>query len=192
MLRTFDQLTTAATLVLLAASTAVAQTPAGRDMRIAYESISAVNGYSYFTVFDDVSVEVDEGVVTLTGKVTMPHKRDDIAKRVARLDGVSQVVNKITVLPLSRFDDELRQQIARSIYGHSNFWNYAAMANPPIHIIVERGFVTLTGVVSSEVDKALARVLAHQFGARSVTMQLKTDAEVRAAELGDPRHDDTD
>ena len=66
------------------------------------------------------------------------------------------------------------------------------MSNPPIHIIVERGFVTLTGVVSSEVDKALARVLAHQFGARSVTMQLKTDAEVRSAELGDPRHDDTD
>ncbi len=191
MLRTINRLTAAVALVLFAATSTVAQTSAGRDMRIAYETVSAVNGYSYFTVFDDVSVEASEGVVTLTGKVTMPHKRDDIARRVARLDGVSQVVNKITVLPLSRFDDELRQQIARSIYGHSNFWNYAAMANPPIHIIVEHGFVTLTGVVSSEVDKALARMLAHQFGARSVTVQLKTDAEVRAAELGDARNDGT-
>ena len=191
MHRTFERLTAATTLVLLVASASAAQTSSGRDTRIAYETVSAVNGYSYFTVFDDVSVEVNEGVVTLTGKVTMPHKRDDIAKRVVRLDGVSQVFNKITVLPVSRFDDELRQQIARSIYGHSSFWNYAAMANPPIHIIVEHGFVTLTGVVSSEVDKALARVLAHQFGARSVTIQLKTDAEVRAAELGNARHDDT-
>ena len=61
------------------------------------------------------------------------------------------VANKITVLPLSRFDDELRQQIARSIYGHANFFNYAAMTNPPIHIIVEHGAVTLTGVVASDV-----------------------------------------
>ena len=32
------------------------------------------------------------------------------------------------------------------------------MPNPPIHIIVERGRVTLTGVVQSEVDRMLARV----------------------------------
>jgi hypothetical protein len=52
--------------------------------------------------------------------------------------------------------------------------------------------VTLTGVVASETDRSLARMLALQFPARTVNMQLKTDAEVRAAELGDGRHDDTD
>jgi osmotically-inducible protein OsmY len=55
------------------------------------------------------------------------------------------------------------------------------MANPPIHIVVERGRVTLTGVVQSNVDRVLARSLATQFGAFSVTNQLKTDAEVRDA-----------
>ena len=55
------------------------------------------------------------------------------------------------------------------------------MANPPIHIIVEHGRVTLTGVVQSEVDRMLARSLATQFGALSVTNDLKTDAEVRDA-----------
>ena len=159
MFRTFAQLTTAVALAMLAAAPAAAQKPAGRDMRIAYETLSSVNGYSYFTVFDDVSVHVADGVVTLTGKVTMPHKRDDIGKRVARLDGVTHVTNKITVLPLSRFDDELRQQIARSIYGHANFFNYAAMTNPPIHIIVEHGAVTLTGVVASD-DGPIARAHA--------------------------------
>ena len=192
MFRTFAQLGTAITLTMLTAVSAAAQTPAGRDMRIAYETVSSVNGYSDFTVFDDVSVHVEDGVVTLAGKVTMPHKRDELANRVARLDGVTQVLNKITVLPLSRFDDDLRHQIARSIYGHANFFNYAAMTNPPIHIIVEHGFVTLTGVVASEVDRSLARMLALQFPARAVKMELKTDAEMRAAELGDVRRDDTD
>jgi hypothetical protein len=36
-------------------------------------------------------------------------------------------------------------------------------------------------VVISEVDRALARSLAHQFGAMSVTANLKTEAELRSA-----------
>ena len=71
-----------------------------------------------------------DGVVTLTGKVTMPYKRNDIEKRVAKVDGVREVRDEITVLPVSQFDDELRYRIARSIYGNSNFWNYAIMAEP--------------------------------------------------------------
>jgi osmotically-inducible protein OsmY len=53
------------------------------------------------------------------------------------------------------------------------------MPNPPIHIIVEHGRVTLTGVVQSDVDRMLARSLATNFNAFSVTNNLKTDAEVR-------------
>ena len=119
-----------------------------------------------------------DGVVTLTGKVTMPYKRDDIEKRIAKVDGVRSVSDQISVLPVSQFDDELRYRIARSIYNNSNFWNYAIMPNPPIHIVVEHGRVTLTGVVQSNVDRMLARSLATQFGALSVTNALKTDAEV--------------
>jgi osmotically-inducible protein OsmY len=54
------------------------------------------------------------------------------------------------------------------------------MPNPPIHIVVEHGRVTLTGVVNSNIDRVLARSLATQFGAFSVTNDLKTDAEVQA------------
>jgi hyperosmotically inducible protein len=94
---------------------------------------------------------------------------------------VRNVRDDITVLPVSQFDDELRHRIAASIYNNSNFWNYAIMANPPIHIVVEHGRVTLTGVVQSNIDRVLARSLATQFGAFSVTNALKTDAEVREA-----------
>ena len=139
-----------------------------------------VLGYPQFTIFDDVGASIDGGVVTLVGKVTMPFKRQDIERRVAKIAGVTTVINRIDVLPVSTFDEELRFSIARAIYGSSAFWQYASMANPPIHIIVERGRVTLTGVVGTEVDRMLARSLASSFGAFSVKSELKTDNEVRA------------
>ena len=155
-----------------------AQAAQHKDFRIAHDVVAAVHQYSQFTVFDDLSVEVENGIVTLNGKVTMPYKRNEIEKRAAAVDGVREISNRITVLPVSMFDDALRNQIARSIYGNSNFWDYAIMRNPPIHIVVERGHVTLTGVVRSEVDRMLARSLATRFGAFSVTSQLRTDAEI--------------
>ena len=136
--------------------------------------------YTQFTIFDSVHANVDNGVVTLTGKVTMPYKKTDIARRVAKVDGVTKVRNDIEVLPVSIHDDELRHRIARSIYRNSAFWNYAAMANPPIHVIVERGHVTLEGIVNSNVERMLARSLASSFDAFSVTNNLKTDAEMKA------------
>jgi hyperosmotically inducible protein len=155
--------------------------PERKDLQVAKDIATSVQRYTQFTIFDDVSARVKDGVVTLTGKVTMPYKRDDIAKRVAKVEGVRAVRDDISVLPVSRFDDELRYRIARKIYSNSNFWNYAIMPNPPIHIVVDRGRVTLTGVVNSEVDRMLARSLASFSGALSVTNELKTDAEVRDA-----------
>ena len=66
--------------------------PAGaqdrRDMQLVDKVSTAITQYTRYTVFDDLGGSVDNGVVTLTGKVTMPFKRDDIEKRVARVDGV--------------------------------------------------------------------------------------------------------
>ena len=167
--------------LLLTASVSLAA-PAGqverKDFQVAKDIAKTVQRYTRFTIFDDVSANVKDGAVTLTGKVTMPYKREDIAKRIAKVDGVRSVNDQISVLPVSQFDDELRYRIARSIYNNSNFWNYAVMPNPPIHIVVEHGRVTLTGVVQSDVDRMLARSLATQFGALSVTNALKTDAEI--------------
>ena len=168
-------------LALTANTAGAASIEQRKDFQVAKDIAKSVDRYAQFTIFDDVNAYVKDGVVTLTGKVTMPYKRDDIAKRIAKIDGVLTVRDEIAVLPVSQFDDELRYRIARSIYGHSNFWNYAIMPNPPIHIVVEHGRVTLTGVVNSEVDRMLARSLATQFGALTVTNALKTDAEMREA-----------
>ncbi len=161
-------------------------TPAGaaaqdsRDLGIALEISHQIERYPQLTIFDYVSGTVDNGVVTLTGKVTMPFKKNDIAMQAGKISGVREVLNRIDVLPVSIYDDQLRRRIARAIYGNSAFWQYGAMANPPIHIIVEGGHVTLTGVVNSNVDRTLARSLATGFGEFSVTNDLRTDAEMRS------------
>lgn len=166
--------------LVLVATTASAQPPR-KDLQVFNDVAKEVRRYVHFTIFDDVNASVDSGVVTLTGKVTMPYKITDIEKRVARVDGVTAVRNQLTVLPVSIFDDELRYRISRAIYGNPSFWSYAAMVNPPIHIVVDRGHVTLTGTVNSSVERMLARSLATSFGAFSVKNDLRTDAEVQMA-----------
>src|SRR5471032_1917692 len=170
-----------ATMMTAGAAGATSIPPDRKDFQLARDVAKSVERYTQFTIFDDVSANVKDGVVTLSGKVTMPFKRDDIEKRIAKVDGVRSVDDQISVLPVSQFDDELRYRIARSIYNNSNFWNYAIMPNPPIHIVVEHGRVTLTGVVQSNVERMLARSLATQFGALSVTNALKTDSEMSDA-----------
>jgi hyperosmotically inducible protein len=169
----------AATLVMLALA-APARAAGSEDLQVFRDVQKQVLQYPNFTIFDSVNAEIEDGVVVLTGKVTMPYKRNDIEKRIAKLDTVTEVQNKIEVLPVSQYDDELRRQISRAIYGNSNFWRYATMANPPIHIIVDHGHVTLEGVVNNNVDRMLARSLASGFGAFSVKNELKTDAEISA------------
>src|SRR5262245_10812576 len=85
--------------LLAVSSSALAQDR--RDQRIANDIVRQVNTYSRFTIFDDVNISVDSGLVTLTGKVTMPYKKDDIAKRVGDVQGVREVMNQIEVLPVS-------------------------------------------------------------------------------------------
>jgi hyperosmotically inducible periplasmic protein len=145
------------------------------DQQLADEVAASVRNYARFSIFDHVSGRVDNGVVVLTGKVTMPYKKQDIERRVAGMDGVREVRSEIAVLPVSIFDDQLRYRISRAIYGNPSFWNYAAMANPPIHIIVENGRVTLTGVVFSNVERMMARSLATGLGEFSVTNELRTE-----------------
>ena len=168
---------TVAVIALLGA-TAAAETP---SVDLVRDVQRAVTRYAYFTVFDDVSVGFDEdGVVTLTGHVTLPNKKKDLGKRVAAIDGVNDVRNDINVLPVSQFDNQLRYRVARAIYGSSAFWHYAARRHPPIHIVVNRGHVTLTGVADTKPDIMLAGVLAAQFGAFSVTNELQLPGNITA------------
>ena len=166
-----------ASLVLTLAATAAAQPTTLQIFRGVQRQVLT---YPHFTVFDSVNAQIADGTVILTGKVTMPFKRKDLEERVSKVVGVQKVDNKLDVLPASKFDDELRQGIANAIYGNSAFVRYANQSNPPIHIVVERGRVTLEGVVTSNLDRQLAYSIASMFGAFSVKNALRTEDEVRA------------
>ena len=130
----------------------------------------------YYNVFDDLNYSVDNasGVVTLSGAVTQPVVKDDAERSVKHLPGVTQVINDIRVLPLSSFDNRIRQAEYRSIFGFAGLYRYAMGTVPSIHIIVDNGHVTLTGVVDNEGDKELANIRANSVpGVFSVTNNLR-------------------
>jgi hyperosmotically inducible periplasmic protein len=170
----------ATALVVLAAATSAGASGQQENLQVFRDVQRQVLQYPHFTIFDSVNAQVDNGTVILTGKVTMPYKRNDIERRVRKLASVERLDNRIEVLPVSQFDDDLRFRIARAIYSNPNFRPFASMVNPPIHVIVERGRVTLEGVVNSQVDRMLARSIAANFLAFDVKNELKTEAEVKA------------
>lgn len=161
---------------LLMSAVGAAAAPQRGDRELADDIAGKLQRYVFFTIFDDAEVEVENGVVTLTGRVTMPYKAAALADLARRVDGVREVKNDIRTLPVSTMDDEIRYTIARRIYNDAVFAHYAIQPNPPIHIVVEHGHVTLTGVVFSEVERRKAEVIARSaWGSMSVTNALRTE-----------------
>jgi hyperosmotically inducible protein len=132
----------------------------------------------YYSIFDDLKYQVDGSAVTLSGAVVRPTLKSDAGRVVARIAGVSRVVNNIEVLPLSPFDNRIRLSAYRAIYGYGALQRYALGALPSIHIIVDNGHLTLEGVVANETDRNLANIRANGvFGVFSVQNNLKVESK---------------
>lgn len=128
----------------------------------------------YYSVFDELSFQVKGSSVVLAGRVTRPVLKSDAENVVKRIPGVAAVDNKIEVLPLSRFDDQIRLAELRAVYGNSALFRYNLGAIPAIRIIVHNGDVTLEGVVASQMDKNIAGLAANTVaGVFSVTNNLQ-------------------
>jgi hyperosmotically inducible protein len=136
----------------------------GSDAAVAEQVRHELVMYPQYTIWDDVSFRVAGGQVDLVGAVSQPYKKDDIERLVRRVPGVISVSDEIKVLPLSPQDDRLRVQVARAIYRDPVFTRYALLARPTIHIIVDNGRVTLSGVVSTEMEKQIAGMRASAAG----------------------------
>jgi hyperosmotically inducible protein len=129
----------------------------------------------YYSVFDDLGFRVDGSTVILTGQVTNPTLKSDAGNVVKRIEGVTNVVNNIEVLPLSPMDNQIRRATARAIYGDSTLaTRYGFQAMPSIHIIVKNGHVRLEGVVANQMDKQIAGTRAN-----SVPNVFSVDNELR-------------
>jgi len=130
----------------------------------------------FYSLFDHLAFRVDGYNVTLLGKVTRPTLKSAAENVVKKIEGVEKVINQIEVLPLSSHDDQLRMALYRAIYGHSALQTLAIRAVPPIHILVDRGNVTLEGVVATEMQKNIAGMQANGVaGVFSVTNNLRVE-----------------
>ena len=88
--------------------------------------------------------------------------------------GVKDVVNNMKVAPVSGFDDEIRIRALRAIYHDPALGQYAIDRARPIRIVVDRGNLSLYGVVNSPMDKTIAGIRANQvFGAFTVKNNLE-------------------
>jgi hyperosmotically inducible protein len=126
-----------------------------------------------FGVFDNIAFKLNGYDVTLFGQVTRPTLKSDAEREVKRIEGVEKVVNRIQVLPVSFQDDRLRRDVFRAIYGYGPLQHYGVGSNRPIHTIVDRGHVTLVGVVDRQADRNIAGIRANGvFGVFSVTNNL--------------------
>ena len=149
------------------------------DGQLAEEVAHAIRMYPRYDIFDWVEGTIQNGVVTLTGAVREPYRKDDYGKIVARIAGVKEVNNELRVLPLSTFDDQIRWAAATAIYRDPMFTAYAIQANPPIHILVENGKVTLKGVVANPMDKQVAEARV-----RTNVMAFDVKNDLQVEELG--------
>jgi hyperosmotically inducible protein len=165
-----------AVAVLSAASFAYASGPAPAPKTLEAKVLHEINMLPYYGVFDSLSFRVDGSKVTLLGQVWQPWLKDQAESAVKHIEGVAQVDDQIEVLPLSNFDDQIRWQSVRAIYGYPALQRYAQGTHPPIHILVKNGQVTLEGAVANTMDRELAYVRANGVpGVFSVTNELQVN-----------------
>jgi len=130
----------------------------------------------YDNTFDYFALGVKDGVVTVEGQDRTGLGRDEALADIANMPGVKDVIDNVSIAPVSNFDDGIRVRAMRAIYRDSVLSKYAMDPARPIRIIVANGHVTLYGSVASKMDKDVAGIRANQiFGAFSVENKLQID-----------------
>ena len=123
--------------------------------------------------FKDVKVDVQNGIATLTGTVSLYEYKADAEKRVRKAKGVEAVRNQIQVSGPSISDSELKAKLAEKLaydrVGYGNTFN-------AIGIDVQNGVVTLGGHARTDVDKDSAVALVSTYpGVKDVVDEIEVD-----------------
>jgi hyperosmotically inducible periplasmic protein len=120
----------------------------------------------------NVSSSVEDGIVTLTGTVSLYRDKLDAANKAKKIENVSGVRNDIAVAGENVADTQLQQKLAKKVaydrVGYfDNSFNYIAVA-------VKDGVVTLTGDAYWDVPRADAMaIVAGMYGVKDVVDDVK-------------------
>ena len=205
--RLLPSLAAAFLALTIAAPAGIAQNPAPGQaasqedtLRVVQQVQKKLAGLSTQSVFDWLTFDIKNGVLTLNGYASRPVLKDDAGRAVKNIEGITSVNNQIKVLPYSPNDDRVRAEVYNRIYTYPSLRKYNAnqgslgraigpgnsialaaggITNSPplgfhaIHIIVNNGKVTLYGVVLNKSDSQVAGIQANTApGAFSVTNDL--------------------
>jgi osmotically-inducible protein OsmY len=167
-IRKSDKVTGVRNLIEVASTVPDDQIESKLDRKIYFDRV----GY-FDNRFNYVTVDVKNGVATLSGNTLDYVSRDSALAIANTMPGVKDVVNNINVLPTSNFDDRIRVQATRAIYRDPVLSRYASDPAAPIRIVVSNGKLSLYGTVSNTMDKNIAGIRAGQvFGVFSVQNNL--------------------
>ncbi len=130
----------------------------------------------------DVDVSTSQGIVTLSGSVDNLLAKERAVKIAESIRGVRGVIDRTTVTPVSRLDEDIRKDTLTALLQDPATESYQ------VAVSVQSGVVTLTGSVGSYAEKQLAaRIAKGVKGANEirndVTMNYqkgRTDAEIDA------------
>jgi len=177
MMQTIRSVALGLAIGLAALPLASAATPLAGPEAVTMESVrKQIVTLPFYSIFDHVTFQLDDGVVTLNGSVYRPSLRKSVERVALRVEGVNSVVNNIEILPNSFHDDRIRLAVVRSLYTNPVLNRYGVRSVPPIHVIVRNGDVTLEGMVNREMERNVAGILANGVsGVFSVTNNLRLD-----------------
>jgi osmotically-inducible protein OsmY len=117
----------------------------------------------------DVSANVDDGHVTLTGEVDFLYQKALVAERVAELAGVSAVSNQIKIRERHATDEqEVKRQIVAALHRHAN------IEASGIQVSIADGDVSLEGTVGAYRERDLiVEAVGATAGVRGIIDNLK-------------------
>ena len=166
-------------------ATTVSSVEQQQVLRIAKDVRKQIVTLPQYGVFDNIHFGIKgSDTVVLMGQASRPTLKSGAENVVKKIEGVTSVDNQIEVLPNSPNDDRIRAAVYAAIYRYPVLQKYTSnrggprgvpsvaraaggITNDPplgyhaIHIIVKNGNVTLTGVVDSDTDLAIAEMRAN-------------------------------
>jgi len=124
----------------------------------------------------EIGVIVKEGIVTLTGNVDSLVKRTEALHATKKIKGIAAIIDNIQVI-LEKSSTVSDERIAEQLV--SNFKENHIVPKEAVSIIVEKGWVTLEGVVAWNFERDIARELVeNQIGIRGITNNIKLKREL--------------
>jgi osmotically-inducible protein OsmY len=128
-----------------------------------------------------IGVSAHDGVVTLSGSVADYSQKLDAQQAAMRVRGVHGIAENIDVRPFGDVglaDDEIARRALSSLE-----WD-VMVPDKAIQLVVEDGYVTLTGEVDWEFQRAAAaRALHKLYGVRQITNEITLKSRIQSGDV---------